>query len=104
MSLRGRVWDRDQGVCSRCGFQSGPLRRRLLYLFWEDRPEFERLRAQLKIPRTRAAVGSVWDVHHVLPRCMGGTNDLENLVTVCLWCHRGETRRMLRRKAYGCGA
>ena len=27
------------------------------------------------------------DIHHLLPRSMGGTDDLSNLVTLCDGCH-----------------
>jgi len=26
-------------------------------------------------------------VHHIVERCKGGSDDLDNLVTLCLWCH-----------------
>src|ERR687883_1883360 len=28
------------------------------------------------------------EVHHIQPLCMGGTNKLYNLVTLCVKCHR----------------
>lgn len=27
------------------------------------------------------------DVHHILPRGRGGTNELSNLISLCAWCH-----------------
>lgn len=29
-----------------------------------------------------------WEVHHVLPKAEGGTDELANLATLCLRCHR----------------
>lgn len=26
-------------------------------------------------------------IHHVIPRSRGGSNDPENLITLCMWCH-----------------
>jgi len=37
------------------------------------------------------------DVHHVIPKIEGGTNDLENLMTLCPECHKPKTRRLLQR-------
>lgn len=35
------------------------------------------------------------DVHHIIPVCNGGKNDLENLITLCPNCHRLAHRNLL---------
>jgi len=30
---------------------------------------------------------AVLELHHILPRCKGGTNDDDNLIVVCRHCH-----------------
>lgn len=48
---------------------------------------------------------SFWDMDHKQPLWYGGTNELSNLVTLCIPCHRGKTgsgatqRASQRRKA-----
>lgn len=32
--------------------------------------------------------GVVWDIHHIVPRSKGGTNDMNNLTYICPNCHR----------------
>ncbi|MEZ4504712.1 MAG: HNH endonuclease [Thermomicrobiales bacterium] len=44
------------------------------------------------------------EVHHIVPRRLGGSNDPENLVTVCAACHRRMDRESLERDGSGHGA
>jgi len=32
------------------------------------------------------------EVHHIIPRNEGGTDDMKNLVTLCIECHKKETK------------
>lgn len=34
-----------------------------------------------------------WEVHHLKPTSKGGTDDLDNLVTLCVGCHHDEHGR-----------
>jgi 5-methylcytosine-specific restriction endonuclease McrA len=42
---------------------------------------------------------TLWDADHIIGRAEGGSNRLENLRTLCTWCHvrrsvvQGEARR-----------
>ncbi len=50
----------------------------------------------------RIARKSLWDADHILPVAEGGGEcecDLENLRTLCLVCHRRETRALRRKLA-----
>ena len=37
--------------------------------------------------------GKSWDIDHILPLALGGTNDLENLQILCRSCHRSKTAK-----------
>ena len=50
----------------------------------------------LMLPMNRASAGRIWElknrallpVHHIIYKCKGGTNSLENCVLLCRNCHR----------------
>jgi len=37
------------------------------------------------------------EVHHIIPRCEGGTDNKENLIVLCRKCHREETNKLIRK-------
>jgi 5-methylcytosine-specific restriction endonuclease McrA len=76
--LRLQVLRRDHYRCVRCG-RSGRFPRRSR---WEP-----------FVP-TGPYVGL--HVHHVNPLSRGGSNNPENLETLCIWCHENETGRHLK--------
>ncbi len=55
--IRKAVRKRDGWACQRCGKSKG------------------------------GAFYSLVDIHHIKPRALGGTNELENLITLCKPCH-----------------
>ncbi|MDD1771041.1 MAG: HNH endonuclease [Methanomassiliicoccales archaeon] len=76
--IRDRVFERDEGKCRSCG---RPL---------EGMPSW------------------FFEVHHVVPRCEGGSDHPRNLVTLCYLCHKKSTahggspeREDPRQLAYG---
>jgi len=97
MSVRGEVFGRDRGVCRACRFDC-PRAERLL---WECRARrreerYRRLMAWLGRPIPRHRV-TYWDVDHIV-RVVdgGGACGLDNLQTLCLWCHRRKTAAQQR--------
>jgi hypothetical protein len=107
---RQLVARRDQGVCSTCGADT--RRQRAAYVrlcTWGERgrhfsvrhnPRIARLaRKKYGIPRSRLT-GEWWDMDHVVPVVEGGGGcGLGNLRTLCIPCHRDETRALAARRA-----
>jgi 5-methylcytosine-specific restriction enzyme A len=91
--LRERVFQRDRGICARCGLDCVA---QLRYV--------KRLRGAA---RTRAlrewkpgARKSLWDADHIIPVIEGGGEcDLSNMQTLCLKCHRLLTAELRARLA-----
>jgi len=36
------------------------------------------------------------EVHHIIPKCRGGTNKIKNLMVLCKKCHKKETSKLLK--------
>ena len=89
--LRQQVFERDRGVCARCGVDTEVLRLGKRKLDYRARRAFEKewgLRRQL------------WDADHILPVVLGGGEcDLGNMRTLCLKCHRAVTAELRLRLA-----
>jgi 5-methylcytosine-specific restriction endonuclease McrA len=92
--LRRQVFERDRGVCARCGLDTAAEWRRIHRLRWARR---QVALAEWGIRgRNRT---SLWDADHVVPVVEGGGEcDLANLRTLCLRCHRQVTSELLRRR------
>ena len=90
--LREQVFERDRGICSRCGLDTEKMRRRLRRL-----PRRERLKeaASLGVDATR----SLWNADHFVPVVEGGGEcDLANMRTMCIPCHKQATRNLMERR------
>lgn len=76
---RLRVFERDKGICSKCGKDvfEGTGRR----------------------PRSRGT-GDLWQADHIIPVVEGGGEcTLDNFRTLCTACHREETAELAKRRA-----
>ena len=60
-SLRQRAWEKSQGVCCLCGL---PM-----------------------IPDVLPPDPLAFTLEHIIPKCQGGTNDMENLDGSHQWCN-----------------
>lgn len=109
MGFRQEVWRRDHGVCSDCGLDCDRLER--VYRRLSDRLRGRRYGYFSKWLReidTWAANNgypspgsrSLWEADHVLPRHLGGTNDVKNGRTLCVVCHHFPTTRLARFRAH----
>lgn len=100
-SQRYAVQRRDRGVCARCGCDTERLKNTLKKLGCDCRRD---VAAQLGIPHGRRN-GDLWDMAHIRAVSEGGgivpgmtaEEIMGNLTTLCIWCHREDTRRLKRR-------
>lgn len=103
---RQKVFKRDRGVCQRCGFDTDKLRRILDAVGQRHDVWFHRDRRTAH--EVLVAVGctygeahkELWQADHIVPRCRGGSNTLDNLRTLCIFCHKGETKRLVAERAH----
>lgn len=85
-SMRTHVFERDKGFCALCGVDAtavwGP---------WRERSDGRRLP-----PYPRALE---WEADHVVPLIEGGDHGPDNVRTLCVPCHKDETRELAGRRA-----
>lgn len=107
MNSAGRrrlVFGRDRGVCALCGRNCFDLA--IAVGFVLNRLNWKRGYSEHWWVRPEdflAALGGLvekwpgwtWEADHILPRSQGGADDLDNLRTLCLICHRRETERLI---------
>lgn len=108
---RQLVYQRDEGVCALCELNTDMLMAmlrnpghefaRLPYqgrpnshfnrrYYWRDHPLLDRMLGR----------SSLWDMDHTVPVVEGGGEcDLDNLRTLCLWCHKQVTAELAARRA-----
>ncbi|TXH49477.1 MAG: hypothetical protein E6Q97_22670 [Desulfurellales bacterium] len=47
---------------------------------------------------------NAWEADHIVPVCEGGgLAELDNYRTLCVWCHKQETRNLAKRRADATG-
>lgn len=117
---RQRVFERDRGVCALCHTDTEAVRRQVDALREEWRkaehpsPAADNLKAQAVAVLERAgakvsegivygwvSVPHLWEADHIQPVVEGGgETGLENLRTLCRSCHRRETAKLARRRAF----
>lgn len=101
---RHLVYRRDHGVCSKCGFDAGFMDRIIQHArdfasLWKLRASRYRWWESLR-HRLGFNANSAWQAHHVVAVSEGGgCCGLEDYVTLCVPCHRIETRKLRRRRA-----
>jgi hypothetical protein len=98
--LRNRVWKRDRGRCAQCGLKCRDLEKSLKLLRQVlvrlGHPKaYGNLRSLMKIQSRH----TLWDADHRKAVAEGGGEcGLDNMQTLCLWCHREKSAAMLRRE------
>jgi 5-methylcytosine-specific restriction endonuclease McrA len=91
--LREQVFARDRGVCAACGADT-----RAAYAELKRSRGTHRLRLLEQWGLKSAGRKSLWDADHAVPVAEGGGEcDLDNLRTLCLRCHREQTRALRAR-------
>lgn len=93
--LREQVLLRDRGVCAACGVDTVAAWREL-----KRSRGTHRLRLLEKWGLKKLNRKTLWDADHIVPVIEGGGEcDLENIRTLCVACHRQETKRLRVRRA-----
>jgi hypothetical protein len=97
--LRDQVFARDRGVCGMCGADT-----RAAYTELKRSRGTHRLRLLEHWGLKSISRKSLWDADHMVPVAEGGGEcDLDNIRTLCLRCHREQTRALrlrLRQKVH----
>jgi len=94
--LRNLVWKRDRGRCAGCGLRCRDLEKSLgllrQVLGRVGQPKvYGQVRKALKVESRH----TFWDADHIRAVVDGGGEcGLENMQTLCLWCHRDKTAAM----------
>lgn len=111
---RFSVHERDHGICARCGFdadKAGRIIERLRSDLWRHDGRsvnwdatIDALQVLHRAFGVRASHWSrtyhLWEADHILPVVEGGGGcELENYRTLCLACHRAETKALAARRA-----
>jgi 5-methylcytosine-specific restriction enzyme A len=93
--LREQVFLRDRGVCAACGVDTVAA--------WRDLKRSRgthRLRVLEKWGLKKLNRKTLWDADHIVPVIEGGGEcDLDNIRTLCVACHREQTKRLRARRA-----
>jgi hypothetical protein len=96
--LRSLVWKRDKGRCAVCGLSCKEVEKALGVL----RKVLSRLGQSRVYGSVRKAMKmknrhSLWDADHIRAVADGGGEcGLDNMQTLCVWCHREKTAAMRR--------
>lgn len=109
---RQLVFPRDRGVCALCRLDTERIRRvakalfdrrkmRLLVMLGERLFAWHRRAVRWSRPYSGCddcfTVRALWEADHIVAIYEGGSNDLDNLRTLCLKCHARETGLLRRR-------
>ena len=78
---RDLVWKRDRGVCATCLVDTATVKAEDLKALGYNRDQ------------------SRWQMDHTVPLSEGGLNQLGNLRTLCVPCHKSETAALKKRLA-----
>lgn len=115
----------ESGVCRVCGVDAERLLGRMqrayeLLMHWSgvpqqgrNTPPYRHIRGQAMFLIGRAVkrrIGrdpgkklnldrSWWEADHVVPLVEGGAHTMDNLRTLCIWCHRDATKALAGRRA-----
>lgn len=111
--IHTRIFQRDRGVCLKCGLSTLELSVAIFYVknklkdpasswslaqsefCWEAAFfSFKRILGR----RASRWPGLLWEIDRIIPKEQGGTDDFDNLRTLCLECHHVETNRLIYQK------
>jgi len=98
---RGKVFQRDKGVCSNCGCDTEKLKKILRKARYDDGwaslgwHDIGVIKNEMGF-----TADHFWEMDHILPVVEGGgLCGMDNLQTLCVPCHRAETKELAARRA-----
>ena len=94
--LRKQVYERDRGFCVECSADCEMIRRVFSYLI-----SFEAQTLYADVLRMSHESRVFWDVDHIIELADNGPDELDNLQTLCVDCHRTKTAKNHARRGYG---
>lgn len=104
-TITSYVWNRDKGVCANCGVDTKAIQKRLSRirercLAGKKRPHSFKRWLRLKARYTGSSGTHYWEADHIVPVVEGGgCQGPENYRTLCIACHKAETKALARRRA-----
>jgi hypothetical protein len=103
LALRAEVFKRDLGVCAACELDTNKVRRvhdalfrRSLMKDWRFRLFLIRLERWMIRHFGHSNPACLWQADHIVPVTLGGEDTLANLRTLCIPCHKVESKRLAR--------
>ena len=103
--IRDCTYKRDKGICKLCNKDTRKLAKTLLqYKNNNMMNEYNDLLKEEKITKSRKIWkrkhgGGLWDADHIIPvKEGGGQCGLENIRTLCIKCHKMETKKLAQKK------
>ena len=99
--LRTCVYKRDKAICAMCGVDTKDIAKQAINLVDKEREEFLKeysisLKRKIWIKKHG---GGLWDADHIVPVVKGGgLCGLDNLRTLCIKCHKNETKILNSKK------
>lgn len=103
--LRDCTYMRDKGICSICNVDTKNIAKQLLLLKEKNMiDEYNIMLKEYNISKKRKIWkrkhgGGLWDADHIVPvKEGGGMCGLENIRTLCIKCHKMETKKLAQKK------
>ena len=96
--LRTCVYKRDKAICKLCGIDTKDIAKNAINLVGEEKEAFlkEHSISMKRKIWIKKHGGGLWDADHILPVTKGGgLCGLDNLRTLCIKCHKNETKILL---------
>jgi 5-methylcytosine-specific restriction protein A len=99
--VRMIVFERDQGICAKCGMNTPAMELKLSDLFVKSQELHDRAwHAMLDKGYSKNRRHGLWDADHIQSiRDGGGLCGLDNYRTLCIPCHKEETKKLHKRMA-----
>ena len=98
--MRDEVFARDRGICAICSKDTEAERRRLEAMRTAAKTPFAYHNLKDELRFLGAKTGQpLYEVDHRTPLSEGGADTIDNCRTLCLRCHRFETKKLAARRA-----